>query len=62
MLVNDNPLFEMIEEGDEKLKEQKTRITVVLTEYEKKKLKEYASWHNESISDIIREWINHYCK
>ncbi len=62
MLVNDNPLFDMLEEGDEILKEHKIRMTVVLTEYDKMKLERYASWRNESISSIIRGWIEHYCK
>ncbi len=62
MLVNDNPLFDMLEEGDEILKEHKIRMTVVLTEYDKMKLERYASWRNESISSIIRGWIDHYCK
>ncbi len=46
---------------EDELKNKKTQLTIVMTEYDKLKIKQYALRKGNTVSNIIKNWIKEFC-
>lgn len=46
---------------DDILKKEKTQLTIVMSRYDKLKIKQYALRKGETVSNIVINWIKEFC-